>query len=152
MPWFIGQHSLGSHWVGFVADQPLIDPVPAVTGAEAVVVTAGSAGLWCAVCGHPDGAFPGPAAVAGYRTVAEGAALGAEEAPRFGLADGVGTRGVRKVRSRVPEVGVARRRETNGGRGDRRGQQGAGDAAAQESGSRDARGACRGVVNLVGVC
>lgn len=37
MPWFIGQHSLGSHRVGFVADQPLIDPVPAATEAEVVV-------------------------------------------------------------------------------------------------------------------
>jgi len=152
MPWFIGQHSLGSHRVGFVADQPLIDPVPAVTEAEAVVVTAGGAGLWYSVCGHPDGAFPGPAAVAGYRTVAQSAPLGAEEAKRFGLAVGVRARGAGEVRGRVPEVSVARRSETDGGRGDRRGQQGAGYAATQESGSRDARGASRGVVGLVGDC
>jgi hypothetical protein len=63
--------------------------------------------------------FPAPAAVAGYRSVAQGAALGAQEAPWLGLAGGVRARGAGKVRDLCAVVvGVARRSKTDAGRSD----------------------------------
>src|SRR5690348_7072604 len=94
MSGLVGQHGVGPHRVGFVADQTLIDEVSARTAGarrpRAAAATVGRAGRCRVVGGNPDGALAAPAAVLSDRAVAQGATLGPEEAPRLGLADAGG--------------------------------------------------------------
>src|SRR5581483_4551063 len=86
MSWFVGQYRVRSHRVAIPADLVLIDEIPAVTGVHVEVRAKALAGIRRVMGRNPDGAFAAPTAVLGNRTVTQRAALGAKEAPRFGLA------------------------------------------------------------------
>ena len=82
VPWFVGQHGVGSHRVGFVADQPLVDVVSARTvGTEYGSGCRGGADRRETVAGHPDGALPAPAAVARISARRTGCGAGSRGSP-----------------------------------------------------------------------